>query len=210
VAIDGTTPATTERLREVLAQKNEGETVRLALLRGGQRLELDVGFLLPEPAPGPAAAAFGFRAPRALSDKVSQELAQRREGLEQARRELAEHALRVAAAGGDGAASTDEARAALESALSALSERNALMEAWRREMEQGGDLLVLGADANGELLTVTPTLTTRRSGDERLAALEQRLARLEELLVAALAARGEDAPPPVPARDGAGTSGEDR
>lgn len=51
ISIQGEQPATVEKLREAVEGKQPGETIKLELLRRGQRLELDVGVTTERTAP---------------------------------------------------------------------------------------------------------------------------------------------------------------
>ena len=189
VSIEGEQPASVELLRETLDGKQAGDTVKLGLLRKGQRMDVDVGIAEEsEPAYMPGveyAEAMDLLAEReaemdAARDRMGEVVAELRE---------AEAALADARARGD---SDNEAR-------EELLERKADVEALRAELKLTEEHLRSGAASmglvdlgtGGRALVLPPNSSVfGTSGpaplssevDERLRSMEERLSRLETLL----------------------------
>jgi hypothetical protein len=212
VSIQGEHPATVEKLRDVLQDKQVGDTIKLELLRRGQRLDVDVGVAEDEQpefysvgnfAPeawadfmgdGDQAAAYADLA-RSLSDQASH----RQVELEAAQERLTELQEDFTTA----SEALEEARQASVSgnsaALGALNEQRARVEELRVQLAQqearlqdssaAMQLLDLGSGGRALVLPSNSSAFGRTAPpalpdevDGRLRSMEERLSRLEELL----------------------------
>jgi hypothetical protein len=187
VAIEGRDGATTELLREVLAEKQPGETLVLSVRRQGQPLELPL--VIEEPRETGGTGPWSFVGPSGEASeyfKLSQlfdERADQERQLEELSTALArvrDEQAALAAAG-----TVESARRAAE-----LAEKQALLaaELARREAlsaDSAASRMALLGDLGARTMVV-PSWSAgvgAAAGDpDRLARLEERLARLEELL----------------------------
>ncbi|MHC5209090.1 MAG: PDZ domain-containing protein [Planctomycetota bacterium] len=210
VKIDGEGPGTVERLRSALSDKEEGETVRLSILRKGETVELDVGFTqsggvsmvrstddVARYALDRARSGETLRVRTALDnafEKREQEVADLHYQLEKARARLeasvvelrdAEEAARRADENDRGVddAQLKALRTAVERAQNDVASAAELVQASRL----GAGFLDLGDDG-GRALFLPPAFSgpaaVGRSAEEdkRLAQMEERLERLERML----------------------------
>lgn len=184
VSIQGAGPATVDRLREVLDDKQPGDTIQIGVLRRGERLDLEVGVA---------------EAQEPQLRSISELMERRQAEMEEARDRLADLEAELA----DAKAALDEARqeaaAGDESARDEVTRRRAEVEALQAElmlqqsrlesgtyslqfldMSGGGRALMLPQDAS--LYGAYAATPLSEDVDDRLKAMEERLARLEELL----------------------------
>ena len=235
VAIDGGMPATTALLREALAGKPQDGKVRLTVLRRGERQELDVGWVERRDDGSSwtfsaSADPFSGTEPQRLAEvrlKLAAERDARRAALEannarleELRAEMVEQGERLRESGGDPAA-----REALASSLAALRDQQVLLEAQLRDAADEIRIVGVGT-GDGQALVLPPATVwrTRLGGPagsgaghaaveaeaERFGALEERLARLEDLLQELLAREAGGAAAPGDETQGDGSSSGDR
>jgi hypothetical protein len=208
VKIDGEGPGTVERLREVLHEKQEGQTVRLSILRKGEPMELDVGFTaskggfvsgmpgdLTRYKLGELDPAEGLGVRGALQSAMAErerEIAALREALDTARVQLEVSVVALAdaeaAARGPGAGDVDEARLKQLRAEVERAQRQAASAADRfGAARMGAGFLDLGTDG-GRALFVPPAYAGAGSGPRSddhargLAQMEERLAQMQDRL----------------------------
>jgi hypothetical protein len=208
VRIDGEGPGTVEHLREALRDKEEGQTVRLTILRKRETLDLEVGFTqyavgssmglgggsgryVPDQLQARADLSVRTALHSAMAKREA-ELATLQAALQDARARIEASVVALqdaeaAARGEDGP--VDEAhlkalRAAVERAQTDAAAAAERLQAARL----GAGFLDLGDDG-GRALFVPQTYSAASAlqgradaEDQRLVQLEERLARLEELL----------------------------
>jgi hypothetical protein len=205
--IDGEPPGTVERLRSVLHEKAPGETVRLSILRKGETLDLDVGFKESRNdfamADGGDMARYtldalrspdGLRVRTALDSAYAlreQGVAELREALNKARVQLEVSVVDLQdaeAAAAQAGADVDESRLKSLRAAVERAQHDVAAATERFQASQlGAGFLDLGADG-GRALYVPPRFGPTAVGgrtdesDKRLALMEERLARLEQML----------------------------
>lgn len=81
IQVDGQSPVTQQSLREAVAAKEPGESIKLAVLRAGERQEIEVAIEAAESRPGPHSAARGtLRLEGADPERLSQMLNEMLEG----------------------------------------------------------------------------------------------------------------------------------
>lgn len=195
VKINGETPATVDRLREILDGKQPGDTVPLELVRRGQHLNLDVG-VAEEASPefytnyAEAGQAYEELA-QSLSDQAyrqqadveeaSERLAELHEELQQAEEALAE----ARSAGANGA----DARAQLEARRADVDKVRAELEAQQERLRSTASSMQFMDLNSGRRALMLPRAYAGAAPqalssdvDNRLRSMEERLSRLEELL----------------------------
>ena len=195
VKINGETPATVDRLREILDGKQPGDTVQLELVRRGQHLDLDVG-VAEESSPefytnyaeaGQAyeelAQSLSDQASRQQADveEASERLAELHEELQQAEEALAE-ARSAGATGADARAQLDARRADVDKVRAELEAQQERLRSTASSMQfldlnSGRRALMLPRAYAG----AAPQALSS-DVDNRLRSMEERLSRLEELL----------------------------
>jgi len=198
VKINGETPATVEKLREVIDGKQPGDTIQLELVRRGQHVDVDVG-VAEESGPefysgfGEAGQAYedvarswsneAYRQ-QAEVEEMSDHLAELQDELQVAEEALAE--ARSANGGdADARAEMEARRADVEKARTELRAQEERL----RSSAAGMQLLDLGS---GGRALVVPSNSSAFGGnvpdsrldavDDRLRSMEERLTHLEELL----------------------------
>ena len=184
VSIQGEEPATVERLRDTLDGKEPGDTVKLGLLRRGERLELEVG--IAEESESEFWTSGTYEEALDLAESLSErqaEMEEAHERLAQVHAELAQAEVALAEARQQNDADeVDEHRADVETLRAEL----AVLEEHLRATSARMELLDLGS--GGRALVLPPGYGTpappAMSGevDQRLRSMEERLSRLEDLL----------------------------
>lgn len=198
VAIEGQPGATTARLREVLEAKQPGDTLGLSVRRRGEPLELSLvvepprgdglaegSLLMRQGEPLEGQALFDFATQ--LADRES--LAAQRAELDARLQDLRAQAEALAQRSDADALRMREELAAREAQVAA---ERALLES---RLAPGTYTMTLLGDGEARSL-VLPRWSSAEAGDDRMQRLEERLARLEELLekLAARQAAEADAP----------------
>jgi hypothetical protein len=195
VKIQGETPATVERLREILDGKEPGDTIQLELVRRGQHMNVEVG-VAEESVPefysgyGEAGEAYAELA-RSLSDdayrqqaeleEANDRLTELHEELQQAEEALAE-ARSAPGNDADGRAELEQRRADVDKVRAELQAQQERLRSNAAEMQLldlsgGGRALVLPRAYAGPTPPAMPSEV-----DDRLRSMEERLTRLEALL----------------------------
>jgi hypothetical protein len=218
IEIDGESPATIERLREVLDAKELDGIVELTVLRRRERIELDVGIaensdseFFSRGAFAPEASAWGASAEAyaELAAKMADEtwrrsdeieaaherLTELRGELEEAVASMHEAQARVHEGGADAEARAAAAAELAERQAEVETMRNLMAEQHRSLESQAAGMRLLDLAGGGRALVVPPNSSAFGGGmappasdplsgevGGRLKSMEERLARLEELL----------------------------
>jgi len=198
VKINGETPATVEKLREVIDGKQPGDTIQLELVRRGQHVNVDVG-VAEESAPefysgfGEAGQAYE-EAARSLSDEAYRqqaEVEEMRDHLAELQDELQQAEEALSQARSDSGSDAD-ARAELEARRADVAKvRTELRVQQERLRSSAAGMQLLDLGSGGRALVV-PSNSSAFGGnvpdsrldavDDRLRSMEERLTHLEELL----------------------------
>jgi hypothetical protein len=211
-AIDGDPGATTEKLREALDRKQPGDTLGLTVLRGGKSVELKLTVEEPRATtmywPGITAQS-GWRGADAWSTSdnaaVVKELLARSSEMDAEREklsaQLAQLEAQSKALGASHGADAEKRQAELAAEQAKVTARQAEIEAelarrndamaYMQQGQAGNRWLVMPSGQGGAVSVATGPGAS--NNDDRLKLLEERLARLEELLER-LAAREPSAP----------------
>jgi len=184
LSIQGEEPATVERLRDTLDSKEPGDTIKLGLLRRGERIEVEVG--IAEESEPQVWTSGSYEEALDLAESLSErqaEMEDAHERLAEVHAELAEAELALA-----------EARQQNDS--DEIAERRADVEVLRAELAVQEEHLranasrmeLLDLGSGGRALVLPPNYGSLAPQalpgevDQRLRSMEERLSRLEDLL----------------------------